>query len=289
MPPLPLPRHVLDALLERALAEDLGEGTDLTTSLLVEGDLIANAAIISRVDGVLAGGILLAPLFARLDARVRVWLEVEEGGRLSAGATIARLEGPAAAILTGERVALNLAARASGVATLTRRYVERAGPRARIADTRKTTPGLRALERYAVRCGGGHNHRFNLADGVLIKDNHLAVSMSVADAVRRARAGAPHPVRLEVEVETVEQAREAREAGADILLLDNMSLEAMRQVVEEHSGHVLLEASGGVTLERVADIAATGVDVISVGALTHSAASLDLSLEMAVRASSEAG
>ena len=276
----PPPARVIRSILETALAEDLGASGDITTQLLVPPDLGCRARLISRVPGVLSGGVLLQPLFSALDPAVQVTLCLEDGGQLEAGACIALIEGPAAAVLTGERVALNLTARLSGIATLTRAYVERAGTGARVADTRKTTPGLRALERYAVRCGGAFNHRFSLADGILIKDNHLAICGGLAEAVRRARARAPHPMRVEVEVETVEQAREACAAGADILLLDNMSCEQMRLAASELGTRAILEASGGINLKTVAEVAATGVHYLSVGALTHGAKSLDLSLEM---------
>ncbi len=232
------------------------------------------------MEGVLAGGVLLAPIFGRLDPRVRVRLEVEDGSLLAPESNIARLEGPARSILTGERVALNLVARLSGIATLTRKFVDACAPGTRVADTRKTTPGLRALERYAVRCGGGFNHRFNLSDGILIKDNHIAACGSVAQAVERARAHAPHPMRIEVEVTGIEQAREAVAAHADILLLDNMTTDAMRETVRELRGKALFEASGGVRLDTIGAISSTGVDIVSIGALTHSAVSLDLSLDL---------
>ncbi|MBI2945615.1 MAG: carboxylating nicotinate-nucleotide diphosphorylase [Candidatus Wallbacteria bacterium] len=278
MPPSP---EAIRAILELAFAEDIGPSGDLTSSLLIPEDQQGVARLFSRVEGVLAGGVLLAPIFGRLDPRVRVRLETEDGSRLSPESTIARLEGPARSILTGERVALNLVARLSGIATLTRKFVDACTPGTRVADTRKTTPGLRALERYAVRCGGGSNHRFNLSDGILIKDNHIAACGGVAPAVERARAHAPHPLRIEVEVTGIEQAREAVAARADILLLDNMTPDTMRETVRELRGKALFEASGGVRLDTIGAISSTGVDIVSIGALTHSAVSLDLSLDLA--------
>ncbi|MBI3891145.1 MAG: carboxylating nicotinate-nucleotide diphosphorylase [Candidatus Wallbacteria bacterium] len=280
MPPLPPSPDAVRAVVEMALAEDLGPNGDLTSCLLIPENQIGTARLFSRVAGVLSGGVLLAPLFGRVDPRVSVKLALEDGAELSPESTIARIAGPARSILTGERVALNLVARLCGIATLTRKFAAACG-RARVTDTRKTTPGLRALELYAVRCGGGRNHRFNLSDGILIKDNHIAACGGVGRAVQLARAGAPHTMRIEAEVTSIEQAREAVEAGADVLLLDNMAPPAMRAVVEELRGQAVFEASGGVRLETIGEIGATGVDIVSVGALTHSAVSLDLSLDLA--------
>ncbi len=278
--PVPPTRAALMNCIDMALAEDLGPSGDLTTDLLIPPSSRARARIISREPGKLCGAVVLGPLFGRLDPQVSVTETIAEGGRFEAGATLATLEGATRALLTGERIALNLMARLSGIATLTARFVQAAGGQARVVDTRKTTPGLRALERYAVRCGGGHNHRFNLSDGILIKDNHRVACADLADAVQRTRAGTPHPIRIEVEVESLEQARSARDAGADILLLDNMAPQAMEAVMNELGHDVLYEASGGVSLETIGAIAATGVDLISIGALTHSARSLDFSLEL---------
>jgi len=231
-------------------------------------------------------GIEVAHLvFARVDASLKFHALLHDGAKLQRGTEIAKVEGKVGSILRGERVALNFLQRLSGIATETSRYVEAVrGTKARIADTRKTTPGLRFLEKYAVRAGGGQNHRVHLGDGILIKDNHLAAlrarGLDMKAAIDLARKNAPHTLKIEVEVTTVEEAGQAVEAGADIVMLDNMSVEDMRRAVKSVGGRVLLEASGGVTLDNVRSVAETGVDLISVGALTHSVKSLDISLEM---------
>jgi nicotinate-nucleotide pyrophosphorylase (carboxylating) len=263
--------------IEEWLAEDVGEG-DVTTRQVISADATCEAAILLKEAGVLCGLEVAEALFEELDPRVRFDRLAADGDQVEAGTRVALLSGPARPILTGERTALNFLGRLSGIATLTRRFVNAIdGTGAEILDTRKTTPGLRALEKHAVECGGGRNHRFGLYDGILIKDNHLAVAGSIGDAVRRAaRAGAP----VQVEVEDLEGLREALDAGADAILLDNMSPELLREAVAVNAGRASLEASGGVTLDTIRAIAETGVDSISIGALTHSARSLDVSLEV---------
>ncbi len=259
---------------QRWLAEDVGAG-DATTDSLVGEDTVCEARIIVKEPGVICGLRAAADVFEALGAHLEP--VAEDGDRVEPG-PIARVEGPARAVLTGERLALNLIGRLSGIATLTRRYVDAVeGTGATILDTRKTTPGLRDLEKEAVRCGGGTNHRRGLDDGVLIKDNHLRLVPSIAEAVSRARStGLP----VEVEADTLEQVAQAVEAGADRVLLDNMTTDELRAAVEIVAGRAETEASGGVTLDTVRAIAETGVDFVSVGALTHSARSLDVSLEV---------
>jgi nicotinate-nucleotide pyrophosphorylase (carboxylating) len=281
---VPPEADIVRRVVEAALEED-GARDDVTTRALVPPDQRGSATLLVKADGVLCGLPVVAATFAALDPSIRVEACVAEGARVAAGDVVARVEGPLAPMLSGERVALNLLQRLSGVATLTRRVVDTvAGLDVRIVDTRKTTPGLRALERYAVRAGGGHNHRFSLGDAVLIKDNHLAAArargLTLGDTVAQARAGAPAGMRIEVEVTRVEEAREAVVAGADAILLDNMPPEEMRLAVQEIAGRAVVEASGGITLENVRAVAEVGVDVISLGALTHSAPALDLSLEV---------
>ena len=256
------------------LAEDVGDG-DVTTSYVVDEDATCEARVLFKERGVVCGLEVAEAVFDELGARLD---QLDRDGQIREPGPIARVEGPARAVLTGERLALNLVGRLSGIATLTRAFVDAvADTGAEIRDTRKTTPGLRALEKYAVRCGGGSNHRFGLADAILIKDNHLRLAPSLSGAVARARASG---LAIEVECETLEQVREALAAGADEILLDNMSLSELREAVALAGGRAALEASGGVTLQAVREIAETGVDFISVGALTHSARSLDVSLEV---------
>ena len=279
-----IPHDVIQDVVVRALREDVGHG-DLTTLALIPAEAQGAARFVLREPGVLAGLPVLAAVFAAVDPRLELEPRAGEGQRLEAGATLAEVRGPVRGILTGERVALNLLQRLCGVATLTARYAEAVrGTRARILDTRKTTPGLRALEKYAVRVGGGVNHRFGLFDGVMIKDNHLAQlarqGVGTAEAVRRARAAVGPMVRVEVEVESVAAAVQAAEAGADVIMLDNMPPALLREAVAAVGGRSLLEASGGITLETIRAVAETGVDVISVGALTHSARALDIGLDM---------
>jgi nicotinate-nucleotide pyrophosphorylase (carboxylating) len=268
-----------DDLINVALAEDIGEG-DITSRSVVEPDHRWGGRIVARKAGVIAGLGIAARTFALVDSSTKVVFIEHDGAAVDAGRVLATLEGDARSLLTAERVALNFLAHLSGVSTLTRQYVDAtAGTDAKIADTRKTTPGLRALERYAVRAGGGVNHRFGLADAVLIKDNHVAAVGSVKFAVKRARAGVVAGTVIEVECDRLEQVADAIEAGADSILLDNMDTDAMRRAVELARGKAIVEASGGMTLERVAETAAAGVDVISVGALTHSAPALDVALD----------
>jgi nicotinate-nucleotide pyrophosphorylase (carboxylating) len=274
-----------EAIVDLALTEDIGTG-DVTTLATVPADARTKATMLVKSEGVVSGLGVAAFVFQRVDPAVCFTPMVADGSRVGFRTVIAEVSGPARSILTAERVALNLIQRLSGVATETARYVAAvAGTKAWIVDTRKTTPGLRQLEKQAVRDGGGHNHRVGLADGVLIKDNHLAAIGEpdrVTRAVRQARAYAPHTLRIEVEVMTLAEVAEAVVAGADVILLDNMDLATMRQAVELVDGRALLEASGGVRLETVRAIAETGVDLISVGALTHSAPALDISLEFAL-------
>jgi nicotinate-nucleotide pyrophosphorylase (carboxylating) len=260
--------------VDRWLAEDVGEG-DLTTSAVIDEGATATARMLLKEPGVVCGLRVAGEVFERLAATVEPL--AAEGDMVDAG-PIARVEGSARGILSGERLALNLLGRLSGIATLTRRYVDAVeGTGAVILDTRKTTPGLRALEKQAVACGGGQNHRLGLYDGILIKDNHLRLAGSLADAVGRAsESGVP----VEVECDTLDQVREALRAGADSILLDNMTVRELREAVELSDGRARLEASGGVTLDTVRAMAETGVDFISVGALTHSARALDVSLEV---------
>jgi nicotinate-nucleotide pyrophosphorylase (carboxylating) len=272
---------VAEPIVRRALVEDLGRGGDLTTDAIVEADRTATARIVARRGGVVAGLTLGSLAFSLLDDRVVVDARIDDGDRIEPGAVVAELFGPARAILTGERTALNLLAPLSGIATATRSLVDLvATTHAKIADTRKTTPGLRALERYAVACGGGTNHRFGLDDGVLIKDNHLIVAGSIHAAVAAARAAVGHMVKIEVEVDTLEQLREALDEPIDAVLLDNMTVPELTQAVRIVGRRVITEASGGVSAENILEVARTGVDVISVGWLTHSAPALDLSLEI---------
>jgi len=288
MAKLRLELELVEGLLEAALAEDIGPG-DLTSAAVIPREALARGAFVAREAGVLAGGPLLGPLFRRLDRAVETTLLKDDGDALAQGDAIAAVSGPARAILAGERVALNILQRLCGIATMTRRFVQRAAPHgAKILDTRKTTPGWRFLEKYAVRAGGGTNHRMGLYDQVLIKDNHLLVAeqrwpgRAVAGAIAAARAAAPEGIRIEVEADTLEQVRQAIEAGADIILLDNMTDGQMRQAValaRTREPRPILEASGGVTEARLEAIAATGVDWISVGALTHSVRALDIALD----------
>lgn len=270
----------LDELVRRCLEEDIGPG-DVTTGAVVPADARATGAFLCKEEGVVAGLFVCARVFALLDPSVRFIGKVAEGTPVKPGDLLAEVSGPARPLLIGERVALNFLRHLSGIATRTARMVAlvRDYP-VRIVDTRKTTPGLRALEKYAVRVGGGYNHRFGLYDGVLIKDNHIRLAGGVAAAVRAARAAVPHTVKIEVEVEDLAGVEEALAAGADAILLDNMPPETMREAVRLVAGRAVVEASGGITEKNVAEVAATGVDIISVGALTHSVRALDISLEL---------
>ena len=268
-----------EPILRQALAEDIGAG-DLTTLLTVPEFKTARAEMLAKAEGIVAGLPIAEHAFKLIEPSV-VWAaHVKDGERVRAGTVLATITGPARGLLTAERVALNFVQRLSGIATLTMRFVVSvAGTEARIVDTRKTTPGLRYLEKYAVRCGGGSNHRIGLFDAVLIKDNHLLAGGGIGTTVWRARELAPHTTKIEVECKTLAQVDEAVAAGADIILLDNMDTEMLRQAVRKVAGRALTEASGGVNLKTVALIAKTGVDLISVGALTHSAPALDISLD----------
>jgi len=280
----PLPPYVVDEAVLAALEED-GAWDDVTTRATVNPQQWGRGVFVAKDAGVVAGLPVAAAAMCALHDAVSFDTLVEDGMRVSAGEELAEVEGPLAALLSAERVALNFLQRLSGIASLTREYVDAvAGTRARILDTRKTTPGLRHLERYAVQAGGGFSHRFHLSSGVLIKDNHIAAARAagltdLADVVARARAAVPHTMRIEIEVTSAEQLREALQGGADAILLDNMGVEDMHGCVEIVAGRALVEASGGVTLENVRAIAETGVDFISVGRLTHSAPALDISLE----------
>ncbi|MGC4190786.1 MAG: carboxylating nicotinate-nucleotide diphosphorylase [Thermomicrobiales bacterium] len=285
------PRHFgLEEIVDLALQEDIGTG-DVTTLATVPADRLATGVMLAKHDGIISGIEVARFVFARVDPAIEVTSLVMDGDRVTNPTPIVRLSGPARSILIAERTALNLMQRLSGVATITAAYVAAtAGTAARIVDTRKTTPGMRMLEKHAVRHGGGHNHRFGLADGILIKDNHLAAIGGpdrIARAIAAARELAPHTLRVEVEVATLEELDQALAAGADIVMLDNMSTATMAEAVSRRDAvvpRVLLEASGGITLGRIPEIAATGVDLISVGALTHSAGSLDISLDLDLEA-----
>ena len=272
----------VERILKSALAEDVGSG-DVTSLSTVPPGRTISGRYIAKEDGVLCGLEVVARAFALLDASIAFTALAADGDRVRKGDVIATVSGDARAILAGERVGLNLLQHMSGVATQTARAVAAvAGTGAKIVDTRKTTPGLRVLDKYAVRMGGGGNHRFNLADGVLIKDNHIVAAGGIAAAVAAARARAPHSLKIEVEVETLEQLREALEAGADIIMLDNMPTETMREAVRLVAGRALTEASGNMgdkTDAELRAVAETGVELISIGALTHSVKALDISLK----------
>jgi len=275
-----VPAHVVRDIVARALAEDLGGRGDVTGHATIPAGRFARFELRARKPGVLAGWTAAAAAFEQVDPRIEVEWRSDDGQALSPGDRVAAITGPARSILTAERTALNFLGRLSGVATLTRAYVDQvAGTGARIAHTRKTTPGLRALELAAVTAGGGAAHRFGLNDAILIKDNHVAVCGSVGEAVRRAREYAGHMTRVAVEIDRLDQLPEAVAAGAESVLLDNFSLEDLRSAVHQADGRVTLEASGGIDLRNVRDIADAGVAVISVGAITHSAPNLDLALD----------
>ena len=278
-----LTRAQIDKVVQMALAEDAPWG-DITSETLVPAAAIANADLVAREAGVFSGGEAFAIAMTTLDNTVKVTLHVADGEHFDKGAVLASVDGPARVVLRAERVALNLVQRMAGIATLTAAYVAAVeSTKARVVDTRKTTPGLRALERHAVRSGGGHNHRFSLSDAVMAKDNHLAVIDDLTAALRQARKDLPHTTHIEVEVDRLEQLDAVLAAGVDTIMLDNFSLDDLRRGVEIIGDRALVEASGGITLDTIADIARTGVDVISVGALTHSVRALDLGLDITVR------
>jgi nicotinate-nucleotide pyrophosphorylase (carboxylating) len=275
----PATLRVIQPLIDLALAEDLGTG-DITSATTIPADAPGRGVLLAKAAGVLAGLPITALVMRTVDPALVFHPLLADGTPISPGERLAEIDGPARSLLTAERTALNFLQRLSGIATATARYVQAiAGTQAHIVDTRKTVPGHRLLDKYAVRAGGGSNHRFNLSDGVLIKDNHIAAVGGVAAAIAAARAGAPHTLKIECEVDTLEMARHAVEAGADIILLDNMSCEEMRACVALIAGRARTEASGNVTLARVRAIAECGVDLISIGALTHSVAALDISLD----------
>jgi len=275
-----LPSVVVDRIVATALEEDLGSG-DLTTEACVPADAQAVAHAVARTAMVACGAVVAVRVFARVDTSLAFEEHVADGTRVEPRARLWSVRGRARSILMAERVALNFVQRMCGVATQARAYADAipAGCATRIADTRKTTPGLRALERYAVRCGGAHNHRDDLGAAVLIKDNHIAACGGVRAAIERARAAAPHTAKIECEVETLEQLDEALAAGADIVLLDNMATPTIVSAVQRARGRALVEASGGVTLARIPELARAGVDSISVGALTHSVPAADVGLD----------
>lgn len=278
----PLPDLLIEPIVRAALAEDLGRAGDLTAQACIDADARLEATFGARLKGVVSGLACARLAVLALDPSARFEALAADGDKVAPGAVLARVSANARALLSAERTALNLLGRLSGVATLTGAYVDAiAGTSARIVDTRKTTPGLRALEKYAVRCGGGVNHRFGLDDAILIKDNHVAACGGVGEAVRRARAAAGHLTKVEVEVDSLDQLTEALEAGPDVIMLDNFSIEDLKRAVAASAGRVRLEASGGVNLSTVRAIAETGVQVISVGALTHSAPVLDIGLDAA--------
>jgi nicotinate-nucleotide pyrophosphorylase (carboxylating) len=270
-------------LLDLALEEDVGRG-DVTSASIIDETQEAEADIVSRERAVVCGLGLMEAVFTRFDWRTRFRAKVADGDPVAKGTLVASVRGPAQALLAGERTALNFLAHLSGVATLTQAFVAASeGAKVRVADTRKTTPGSRALQKYAVRMGGGANHRSDLASGILIKDNHVALVGSVREAVRRARVAAPHVLRVCVEVDDLAQLEEALEAGAEVILLDNFQIREMTEAVKrirERAPKTVVEASGGVSLDRIRDIGKTGVDVISIGALTHSARAIDFSCDI---------
>jgi nicotinate-nucleotide pyrophosphorylase (carboxylating) len=280
------PLHEVRAIVQRALDEDIAWG-DVTTDNSVPADQRSRAVLLVKQDGVLCGVHVFAETLALVDPAVTVDIALPDGAEIVRGSVAALVEGPTRALLTAERTALNFVQRLSGIATMTAAFAARLGSLStRLVDTRKTTPGLRVLEKYAVRVGGGHNHRFNLADAVLLKDNHLAAlksrGLDLADAIRTIKQRVPHTMKVEVEVTSVDQIDAVLAGGADIILLDNMSNDAMRDAVRRIGGRALTECSGNVTLETIRERAETGVDLISSGALTHSAKALDISLEIEI-------
>ena len=278
----PLPDLLIAPLVRAALAEDLGRAGDVTSQACVPADARLRAVFVARKSGVIAGLACARLAIAKLDPGADFRAVAEDGAHVGSGEKLAWVDANARALLSAERVGLNLMGHLSGVATLTRAYVAAVdGTGAIVVDTRKTTSGLRALEKYAVRCGGGVNHRFGLDDAILIKDNHIAACGSVGEAVRRAKAAAGHLMKVEVEIDALSQLEEALKYGPDVVMLDNFSLDDLGEAVRRAAGRAVLEASGGVSLETVRAIAETGVDVISVGALTHSASVLDIGLDAA--------
>jgi len=271
---------LIDKIIEQALLEDIGTG-DITTEFIIPSNLKAKGIIKTSEEGVVAGLDIACLVFRKLDSEIIFQEKIKDGSKIAQGKVLAEITGPARTILKGERVALNFLQRMSGIATITSKFCQEVKDLpVRIVDTRKTTPGLRILEKYAVRMGGGYNHRFGLYDAVLIKDNHIALAGGIKSAINSVRKQISHTIKIEVEVENLSQLQEALEMKVDIIMLDNMDLNTMKKAVEIAKGKTLIEASGGVTLERVKEIAQTGVDLISVGALTHSVKSLDISMEI---------
>jgi nicotinate-nucleotide pyrophosphorylase (carboxylating) len=280
-PPAPLYPILYEPLVRRALEEDLGRAGDLTSDAILPPHLKGEGRIVARAAGRLAGLPMALAAFRILDPEIEIEIRAADGDDVEAGAVLAIVRGAARSLLSAERTALNLLGRLCGIATATREMVRRVEPHgARVVCTRKTTPGLRALEKYAVRCGGGHNHRFGLDDAVLIKDNHVAFAGGLRLAVERVRSAVGHLVKIEVEVDSLEMLREALDLGVDVVLLDNMSVDTLRQAVALARGRAVTEASGGITPETAAAIAATGVNLLSMGWLTHSAPSLDVALDV---------
>lgn len=287
LPNGPIPKPQIATAIANAFGEDLGLAGDLTTDSIIAADWTATGVIAARQEGVIAGLDIAAAAFHYLDHAMKVHAKVADGSRVAPGTVLAELSGNARAMLSAERIALNFMGRMCGIASLTRTYVDAvAGTRAAIIDTRKTTPGLRAFEKYAVRAGGGMNHRVGLFDAVLIKDNHIALSGGVEAAIAAARERVGHMVKIEVEVDTLEQLDQVLQTNVDAVLLDNMPPAILKQAVERVAGRMTTEASGGVNLDTVRAIAETGVDLISVGALTHSVTVLDIGLDCTVQKSS---
>jgi len=279
-----LSEEQVDNIIDLALAEDISHG-DVTTEALIPPELQGRASILLKAKGILAGGEVAKRVFLKVDPSLRVEVLIKDGVKVQPGDTVTIISGSAASILKAERVALNFLQRLSGIASQTAKYIAKTrGLVVNITDTRKTTPGLRLLEKYAVRMGGGQNHRFHLGDGILVKDNHLAalraLGMSLKDIVTKAKQNASGGLKVEVEVNTTQEALDAVEGGADIIMLDNMSPDEMRRIVSLIPGQVKIEASGGITLANVRMVAEAGVNVISIGALTHSSEALDMSLEL---------
>lgn len=271
---------LIDKIIEQALLEDIGTG-DITTESIIPSNLKAKGIIKTSEEGVVAGLDIVFLVFKKLDSEICFQSKIKDGNKILPGEILGEITGPARTILKGERVALNFLQRMSGIATITSKFCQQVKDfPVRIFDTRKTTPGLRILEKYAVRMGGGHNHRFGLYDAVLIKDNHIAVAGGIKSAVNSVRKQISYTAKIEVEVENLSQLQEALKVQVDTIMLDNMDLETMKEAVKMVKGEALIEASGGITLEKVREIAQTGVDLISVGALTHSVKSLDISMEI---------
>lgn len=277
---LKMQRFHIEEIVKKALLEDMNNG-DITTDNLIDEESISEAEIVVKEDGVIAGLEVVETAFKFLDDNIEIQRLVNDGDEANKGTVIVKLKGKTRAILSAERTALNLIQRMSGIATQTSLYTKRIEKYdVKLVDTRKTTPGLRALEKYAVRMGGGYNHRFNLSDAVMIKDNHIKAAGGIKEAISTLREKIGHTVKVEVEVETLTELKEAIEAKADIVMLDNMSIEDMKKAVEINEGRVILEASGNITLDNIEEVAKTGVDVISSGALTHSVKALDISLKL---------